>query len=526
MQESSHPFDLPPEVTLHIFSFLDQPRDIANVSLVNKKWNSITSENSLWRGIYKKTWDSPPVPNFMQVLGSPSVSRANSPLHRSKMSDRKAKEEDKKESEEEEEEENGLRQSMKDVFRQKKRLEARWLSGKNPFTHSFIAHEQFPVNALKFVVSSASSSYDEANADAVLVTCSDDKTIKVWRPSGEEEASAEDKRRNKEHRLSNPPPALSCTHTLSAHQSLVWSVDFDGSTIVSASHDESVIVWREGEPVKTFNNVHPGGVNGVIFQQNRALTRGREAKEMSLLDIEKGEAVMTIRQDSTGIFAATASLPNDLAISSTGPIFKCWDLRSGECIGSGSREDQRRARLEVLRLCQGESNNHYLSIGDSEGDCTIWDLRHLSSSSSSGEDKPLVACFNHGLSPICALHFDTTKLVSGSKDGVIRVWNNGLFGGREDSSSRKNFYYSLKDSSNDSQKRDGGRDIDCKLLIHLKRKLWCFQADDRALVCGDRGGAVHILDFGAINEETLRPERRQLLGSGGTSENPPSCSMQ
>jgi hypothetical protein len=35
----------------------------------------------------------------------------------------------------------------------------------------------------------------------------------------------------------------------------------------------------------------------------------------------------------------------------------------------------------------------------------------------------------------------------------------------------------------------------CK--IDLGSKVWCFQADDRSLVCGDRGGFIHLVDFGA-----------------------------
>eukprot|EP00414_Alexandrium_minutum_P005500 CAMPEP_0113829264 /NCGR_PEP_ID=MMETSP0328-20130328/5708_1 /TAXON_ID=39455 /ORGANISM="Alexandrium minutum" /LENGTH=122 /DNA_ID=CAMNT_0000797309 /DNA_START=42 /DNA_END=407 /DNA_ORIENTATION=+ /assembly_acc=CAM_ASM_000350 len=58
----------------------------------------------------------------------------------------------------------------------------------------------------------------------VLFSCSYDDTIKVWGPDGDDWA---------------------CKHTLSGHDSTVWSLAFDaeGSRFVSCSDDRSLRIW-------------------------------------------------------------------------------------------------------------------------------------------------------------------------------------------------------------------------------------------------------------------------------------------
>lgn len=109
------------------------------------------------------------------------------------------------------------------------------------------------------------------------------------------------------------------------------------------------------------------------------------------------------------------------------------------------------------------------AAGDADGDITFWDYRKFREE---GADNAKLKVYPHGLSPICDLYFDNNKLVSASKQGVIKIW-------RLDLQSADNV---------------------ASCTIPLEARLWCFQGDDRALVCGDRQGFVHTLDFGDIRE--------------------------
>jgi len=106
--------------------------------------------------------------------------------------------------------------------------------------------------------------------------------------------------------------------------------------------------------------------------------------------------------------------------------------------------------------------------GDADGDISFWDYRKFGEE---GAERAKLRRYTHGLSPICDLYFDKHKLVSADKKGVVKVW----------------------------RLADEGEIAMC--TIPLEVRLWCFQVDDRAMVCGDREGFVHALDFGDIEEQ-------------------------
>ncbi|ELR11197.1 Fbox domain containing protein [Acanthamoeba castellanii str. Neff] len=553
-----HLDELPQEILFLILTHLRDVKEVASVSRVSKRFYSLLASNAIWKLLYCAKWEANPLlPNFLEVIGRPA-----------------------EEVLKEDADDDTDGPSIKDAFKHKYFLEQRWFKGEWT-RQSFLAHPGSSVNGLKFVASPSSS------APATLVTCSDDHTVRVWQPvavAAPPEPAGDDS--DSSFFFSNSPgslfssfrnskirnlglsltakPQLECTDTLKGHQSVVWCVDYDGNVIVSGSHDESVIVWRDGAIAHNFAKVLDGGINGIILHENSVLARSRMGKEVVLTDIEACKHTVRYDSNSYGVFSFDASWEDNVLISCGGKALYCWDMRTSEPQFSYKIPTQM-GRFEVLKLKTG---THLLATGDSDGDCAFWDLRVVSSaamtplafapassstssttspspSSSTSSSSPSppsmgsprlssspplaslatypsssssssalfsssssppaatsylatsaaspgggglsslagattvgsnknpghITSFIHGLSPVCGLYFDNSKLVSASKSGIIKVWDIGC----------------SKDKSSQLAR--------CK--IDLGSKVWCFQADDRSLVCGDRGGFIHLVDFGA-----------------------------
>jgi WD40 repeat protein len=45
---------------------------------------------------------------------------------------------------------------------------------------------------------------------------------------------------------------LECVHTLKGHSSLVWTMDSDGSIIVSGGFDGNLVVWKDTQKFLSF----------------------------------------------------------------------------------------------------------------------------------------------------------------------------------------------------------------------------------------------------------------------------------
>eukprot|EP01087_Luapelamoeba_hula_P008738 TRINITY_DN2207_c1_g1_i1.p1 TRINITY_DN2207_c1_g1~~TRINITY_DN2207_c1_g1_i1.p1 ORF type:complete len:585 (-),score=150.51 TRINITY_DN2207_c1_g1_i1:61-1749(-) len=502
---------LPTEINAHILGFLPI-RDVINASFVSKRMYAIADANALWRKLYKRRWDK--LPRQLSFLEDSAASSA--PVMTA--------------SREQQQQALSTHTSVKEAFRHKLLIEDNWLTG-SCVRSQFVAHDGMAINALRF-----STLAD----DPRLFTASDDFTIKLWVPSTSEDEDSDDES-DEEAVVAPAAPAASafswvsslasswltqpaapspapqstattttptgnnassvrgsggngsrrrmmpkCVKTLQGHTSLVWSLDYDGRNLVSGSHDSSVRVWsKEGEAKHTFDNALACGVNLVMLNGNHVLATGKNCPDLKMYDIEAArEARSWQHHETLGVFTAAADFAAHTLFTTDGRNLKFWDIRtSGTNPFACPNIIDRHARFEVIAVREGSP---YLITGDSDGDIHVWDRRCISQGR---QEARRVTRFVHELAAISDIYFDNHKLVASNKAGLIKIWS---------ISSLVNMPPPQQQSQQQPQQPQAAPQTPRSFRIELKTRLWCFQADDRALVCGDRSGSVHLLDFGAL----------------------------
>ena len=87
---------------------------------------------------------------------------------------------------------------------------------------------------------------------------------------------------------------------------------------------------------------------------------------------------------------------------------KIWDLMTNECISELKGHSKGITNISYDDF----SNRIYTSSHDTT--IKIWDIRKM--------DKEIRTLIGHS-EGVCSIAFDQSKLISGSKDNSIRIWN-------------------------------------------------------------------------------------------------------
>src|SRR6266516_2793819 len=209
-----------------------------------------------------------------------------------------------------------------------------------------------------------------------------------------------------------PDPAL--IRTLSGHTRYVWGCAFSpsGSTIVSASSDETLKVWdtRTGEEQRTFRG-HTASVRGCAFSPGGdAIVSASDDGTLKVWDARTGEERLSLCGHTDWVNGCAISPTGDFIVSaSQDQTLKVWDVHSRE------------VRL-TLRGHTGEVEGCTISpTGDSivsaSGDQTLklWDAR-------SGEER-LTLRGHTGEVRGCAFSSSGDFIVSASNDWALKVWD-------------------------------------------------------------------------------------------------------
>ncbi|KAJ7924656.1 peptidase C14 [Mycena leptocephala] len=210
---------------------------------------------------------------------------------------------------------------------------------------------------------------------ARIVSGSDDRTIRVW-----------DARTGK-----------AVMEPIQGHTSTVNSVAFspDGACIVSSSDDRTVRVWdaRMGVTIMEPIQGHTSWVRSVAFSADGArIVSGSDDTTIHVWDARTGEAVMEPIQGHTSTVKSVAFSPDGARIvSGSGDrTIRVWDTRTDEA---------------VMQPIQGHTSTvKSVALSSNRG--------HIVSGSN---NKMIIHCI--------AISADGARLVSGSGDNTIRVWD-------------------------------------------------------------------------------------------------------
>eukprot|EP01112_Ceratiomyxa_fruticulosa_P007415 TRINITY_DN1921_c0_g2_i1.p1 TRINITY_DN1921_c0_g2~~TRINITY_DN1921_c0_g2_i1.p1 ORF type:complete len:528 (-),score=49.02 TRINITY_DN1921_c0_g2_i1:412-1995(-) len=353
---------LPTELLIYIFTFLTPYELVHNVGLVSHKWNQLSFDSVLWRGIcLKKNIVVSPPANLNWIRKnkprSPSLT-CRSPLFspsgdvRMRLSSPLCS------------------PSSLNSYVCSYRRELNWLAGKCA-NASLKGHKEI-VWSLHYVPE-----------DNSLISGSEDMTVKVW----------------------DLDEGI-CTQTLRGHKNGTICLARIGRRVFSGSADGSVKVWDldAGVCLHTIQT-HSSVWSLQIIDQGRKIFAGCVDASIKLFDVETGETLQHFRGHSAPVrcLQIAEGFGGPIVSGSYDRSIKMWDM-NGNCVNTIRAHTH---KINCLQL-QGDT----MVSGSHDTLVKVWDMNGNCINTLKGHDN-MIHC----------LQFRGDKLLTGSSDNSIRVWN-------------------------------------------------------------------------------------------------------
>jgi WD40 repeat protein/tetratricopeptide (TPR) repeat protein/tRNA A-37 threonylcarbamoyl transferase component Bud32 len=206
---------------------------------------------------------------------------------------------------------------------------------------------------------------------------------------------------------------------LAGHTNAIWSlaVSPDGKQIVSGSWDGTIKVWdvESGTEAMTLRG-HEGQLHHVAFSPDgrRVVSGGQEDHTIKIWDIVTGKELITIPEahDGLGLIYSVAFSPDNRHICSGSwdETIKVWDAATGENVLTLLGHEG-----WVLSVAFSPDGKHIVSSGSGDGTIKVWDVT---------VDHEITKLAGHH-SSVSSIAFspDGRRLVSGSQDGMVKLWD-------------------------------------------------------------------------------------------------------
>lgn len=199
--------------------------------------------------------------------------------------------------------------------------------------------------------------------------------------------------------------------TLTKHTSPVWSVNIspDGGTLVSGSDDGTVIVWQlqTGQPLRTIPAHADCVFAAVISPDGRTLATGSKDRTIKLWDLQTGKLLRTISHHTSDVRSLAFSPDGrTLASGSWDQTIALWNLQTGELLHTLTGHT---ARVVAVAF---SADGQTLISGSIDHTIKRWNVR-------TGAARQTIDASSDWVLTIAT---DADRLVSGSKDKTIRIW--------------------------------------------------------------------------------------------------------
>ncbi|KAI8828731.1 WD40-repeat-containing domain protein [Chytriomyces cf. hyalinus JEL632] len=204
--------------------------------------------------------------------------------------------------------------------------------------------------------------------DSILITGSSDSTIMVWNLPSTKPSSAATA-------ATQPPSnTLSPTRILKSHKQSVLNIKFDSRWIVSCSKDKTIKVWSQtdGSLLRTLKG-HKAAVNAVQFKGNVCVSASGD-RTIKVWNLETGETLKTLVGHLRGI-ACIQFDGNVIVSGSSDRTIRIWNVHTGQLIRTleGHTELVRTLQFDQTRIVSG-SYDRSIKIWDMKSGAHLFSL--------------------------------------------------------------------------------------------------------------------------------------------------------
>jgi len=337
------------------------------VSLVNRKWHRLASDETLWKRLCDKRWRHRGT--IHTGIREPSFTlRGSNERHPQDERARKR-----------------CKRSWKDVFMSRTRVDDNWRVGDYSRILTLTGHDS----------QVCCCQYD----DEKIVSGSFDATIKVW-----DIRNLEDKDEVRSVMVLNKD------ETQQAHTDRVLCLMFRGDRLVTGGRDETVKIWdlSVGKCVSTLSG-HSDNVWYLQFDEDKIVS-GSADKTICFWDSRSGKCYSTLMGHERGL--SCLHFEDDLLMSgSADRAIKLWDLRTMRC------RDTLLGHTDAV-YCLYYHDNRLISGGEDKT-ARVWDVDvGRCVAVISGENSK-----ERHMGAIYCMQFDDRRLITGSFDRTIKLWD-------------------------------------------------------------------------------------------------------
>ncbi|KAI8373832.1 WD40-repeat-containing domain protein [Blakeslea trispora] len=347
---------LPYEIALQLFGLLDE-KSLAQASRVSTHWKKLCDEPILWRNLFESHgWKTDPqeINHFLHSHQPVPIQRNNNKRH--------PKEQEK-------------RIDWKRLYKNRFRLQRRWLSGSCKVEH-------FPQESPQLHLLGIYCLQFDKNT---LVTGSRDQSIKIWNlTTGNCELQLDGHEGSVLCLLYDDQQVISgssdstviifdrqtggIVRILRGHQDSVLGVRVVRSNwVLSCSKDRTIRLWdrQTGELVRLFGG-HRAAVNAVQWQGYRIVSASGD-RTVKIWNVDTGECLKTLTGHARGV-ACVEFDGKHIVTGSSDQTIKVWDATTGECIYTLFGHTQ------LVRTLQLDSAAGLIISGCYNGQLKIWSL--------------------------------------------------------------------------------------------------------------------------------------------------------
>lgn len=233
--------------------------------------------------------------------------------------------------------------------------------------------------------------------EQLVVSGSDDKTIKIWKLPQNKNTTE-----------------ITLVRTLTGHSDVVDTVAIapNSQILASGSWDRTIKIWNlaTGELLQTLEG-HSGLVNAIaISPDGQFLASGSKDNTIKLWNLSTGQLVRTIETNSLSVLSVVFSPDSQiLASSSSDGIINLWNVPTGELVRT------LKGHLDGVWSIAIAPDGQTLISGSWDQTIKFWDI-------STGELKGSLSGHSAYISSV-AISPDGQTIVSGGWDRKINIWS-------------------------------------------------------------------------------------------------------